>query len=49
MILNVIIETDYPLIEQVALELNWRVTKNENPLSEFDLYWQDLGIEADRL
>ena len=29
--------------------MNWRVTKNENPLSEFDLYWQDLGIDSERL
>ena len=33
------LETDYPLIEQVAVEMGWRVSKNENPLSEFDLYW----------
>ena len=45
-----IIETEYPLIEKVAKEvMNWRVTKNENPVSEFDLYWQDLGIDSDRL
>ena len=43
-------KTEYPLIEQVAKEvMNWRVTKNENPLSEFDVYWQDLGIDSDRL
>lgn len=38
------------MIEQVAKEdMHWRVTKNENPLSEFDVYWQDLGIESERL
>ena len=44
------LETDYPLIEKVSKEkLIWRVTKNENPLSEFDVYWSDLGIDSDRL
>ena len=44
------LETDYPLIEKVAKEkLIWRVTKNENPLSEFDIYWSDLGIDSERL
>ena len=38
------------MLEQVAREsLNWRVTKNENPLSEFDLFWSDLGIDSERL
>ena len=38
------------MIEKVSKEkLIWRVTKNENPLSEFDVYWSDLGIDSDRL
>ena len=44
------VETDYPLIEEVARDVMfWRITKQENPNSEFDVYWQDLGIESDRL
>ena len=38
------------MIEEVATkEMGWRVSKNENNFSEFDLYWQDLGIESERL
>ena len=29
--------------------MGWRVSKNENPLSEFDVFWQDLGIDSERL
>jgi hypothetical protein len=42
--------TEYPLIEEVAKEvMGWRVSKNENPMSEFDIFWQDLGIDSERL
>ena len=42
--------TEYPLIEQVAKqEMNWRVTKSENPNIEFDIYWNDIGVDSDRL
>ena len=27
----------------------WRVTKSENPNQEFDVYWNDIGIDSDRL
>ena len=27
----------------------WRVTKSENPNQEFDIYWNDIGIDSDRL
>ena len=42
--------TEYPLIEQVAKqEMNWRVSKTENPNAEFDVYWNDIGIDSERL
>ena len=38
------------MIEEVARDvMYWRITKQENPNSEFDVYWQDLGIESERL
>ena len=37
------------MLEQVAREMGWRISKNENPLSEFDLHWQDLAIDSERL
>ena len=43
------LETDYILIEQVAKETGWRVSKSENPNQEYDVYWSDLGIDSDRL
>ena len=43
-------ETEYPLIEQVAKQdMQWRVTKSENPNQEFDVYWNDIGIDSDKL
>ena len=30
-------------------DLGWRVTKNENPNAEFDIYWHDIGIDSDKL
>lgn len=27
----------------------WRVTKSENPNAEFDVYWNDIGIDSERL
>ena len=29
--------------------MGWRITKSENPAQEFDVYWNDLGIDNDRL
>lgn len=29
--------------------MGWRVTKSENPNSEFDVYWNDIGIDSDKL
>ena len=29
--------------------MGWRVTKSENPNAEFDLYWNDLGIDSEKL
>lgn len=43
-------ETEYPLIEHVAKhEMGWRVTKSENPNVEFDVYWNDIGIDSEKL
>lgn len=45
-----LLKTEYILIEQVAKqEMNWRVTKSENPNAEFDVYWNDIGIDSDKL
>ena len=27
----------------------WRVTKSENPNAEFDVYWNDIGIDSEKL
>ena len=27
----------------------WRVIKTENPNADFDVYWNDIGIDSDRL
>ena len=29
--------------------MGWRISRNENPMSEFDLHWQDLAIDSERL
>ena len=29
--------------------MGWRVTKSENPNAEFDVYWNDIGIDSDKL
>lgn len=50
MLILIFLETEYILIEQVAKqEMNWRVTKSENPNAEFDVYWNDIGIDSDKL
>ena len=47
---SLVVETEYPLIEQVAKQdMQWRVTKSENPNQEFDIYWNDIGIDSDKL
>jgi len=43
-------KSEYPIIEQVAREvLGWKVSKSENLNSEYDLFWQDLGIDSEKL
>ena len=38
------------MIEQVAKhDMGWRVTKSENEKAEFDIYWNDIGIDSERL
>ena len=52
MVLNkkIIINTsrsEYPLIDQVAKELGWKVSKEEDMFKgDFDLWWSDIGIDA---
>ena len=29
--------------------MNWRVTKSENPNQDFDVYWNDMWIDPDKL
>ena len=42
--------TEYPLIEQVAKQdMGWRVTKSENPNVEFDVFWNDICVDSDKL
>ena len=49
-ILSLFLGTEYPLIEEVAKQvMGWRVTKSENPNAEFDIYWNDIGIDTERL
>lgn len=45
-----LLKTEYPLIEQVAKnEMGWRVTKSENLNAEFDIFWNDIGIDTEKL
>jgi len=38
--------TEYPLIDEVAKLIGWRVVKEQDPTAkEFDLWWVDLGID----
>lgn len=38
------------MIEEVAKQvMGWRVTKSDNPNSEFDIYWNDIGIDSEKL
>ena len=29
--------------------MGWRVSKSERPTAEFDIYWNDIGIDSERL
>ena len=37
------------MIEEVSNEMGWRITKNQDPSTDFDLFWSDLGIDSDKL
>ena len=38
---------DYPLIDEVAIEMGWRVSKDTyEARQDFDVWWSDLGIDA---
>jgi hypothetical protein len=36
--------SEYPIIDQVAEQLGWRVSKD--PTSDYDLLWTDLAAES---
>lgn len=36
---------EYPLVDEVAKEIGWRVIKDPHCEKEFDLWWCDLAIE----
>ena len=45
-----IIECTYDIVRDVAkVDLGWRVTRNENFNSEWDVYFADLGIDSEHL
>lgn len=29
--------------------MGWRIIKNDNPNSDFDIFWSDIGIDSDKL
>ncbi len=43
-------ECTYDIVKDVAkVDLGWRVTRNENFNSEWDVYFADLGIDSEHL
>lgn len=44
------IECTYDIVRDVSkVDLGWRVTRNENFNSEWDVYFADLGIDSEHL
>jgi tubulin polyglutamylase TTLL6/13 len=45
-----LIECTYDIVRDVSkVDLGWRVTRNENFNSEWDVYFADLGIDSEHL
>ena len=39
--------TEYPLVDIVAKEMGWKISKVEDwTKADFDLWWSDLGIDG---
>jgi hypothetical protein len=44
------LECTYDIFTEVSKDrLNWKITKNENFNSEWDVWWADLGIDSEML